>query len=171
MSPDHLPILPRHRVLFVCMGNICRSPAAECVARHLCAQSTDAPKVEWDSAGTIGYHAGKPPDARMRSAARKRGIEVDGRARQLQPADFENFDLIITMDEDNLREAKRVARDQAARQKLIPMVAFSRLKPSPHRIPDPYYGGEAGFEEVLDLLGDACANLIDRLRQCQKDAK
>lgn len=171
MSPDRLPIQPRHRVLFVCMGNICRSPAAEAVARHLCAQRADAPEVEWDSAGTIGFHTGKSPDPRMRAAARKRGIDVRGQARQLQSSDFDAFDLIITMDEDNLREAKRVAPTHAARHKLIPMVAFCKLQPLPHRIPDPYYGEDKGFEEVLDLLNDACTNLIERLHECQVDAK
>ena len=171
MTPDRLPAKKRHRVLFVCMGNICRSPAAECVARHLCAESPDAPDVEWDSAGTIGYHTGSPPDTRMRAAARNRGIEVNGKARQLKPADFTDFDLIITMDEDNLHEAKRVAPDQSARAKLVPMVAFSTRQPLPHRIPDPYYGGDAGFEEVLDLLDDACKHLIERLRQCQTNAE
>lgn len=171
MNPDRLPLQARHRVLFVCMGNICRSPAAECVARHLCTHATDAPTVEWDSAGTIGYHAGSPPDARMRAAAKRRGINVEGKARQLKAEDFEDFDVIITMDEDNLHEAKRVAPDQAGRGKLIPMVAFSRKQPPPLRIPDPYYGGDAGFEEVLDLLDDACGHLIECLRQCQTNAK
>lgn len=171
MSPDQLPARKSHRVLFVCMGNICRSPAAEGMARHLCRTATHAPDVEWDSAGTIGYHAGSPPDARMRAAARQRGITVDGTARQLHRKDFEDFDLIVTMDEENFEETVRRAPDAAARQKVLPMVGFSRRHPPPARIPDPYYGGDDGFEEVLDLLADACSNLVERLSQCQQNAK
>lgn len=171
MSPDQLPPKKSHRVLFVCLGNICRSPAAEGIARHLCRTGKDVPVVEWDSAGTLGYHTGSSPDARMQAAARKRGITVDGAARQLQPSDFAAFDLILTMDEENFHDVTRLAPDATARKKVVPMVAFSGHHPSPARIPDPYYGGAAGFEEVLDLLADACSNLLECLRQCQKNVK
>jgi protein-tyrosine phosphatase len=159
---------PPIRVLFVCLGNICRSPAAEGVFLHLLAREGVAEGFEVDSAGTGGWHVGNPPDPRMRAAAARRGIPLPSRARQLEPADLARFDHILTMDADNLAAvralARRGARDPGASLAAItPLVHHCRRFRS-EAVPDPYYGGEQGFEHVLDLLEDACAGLLEALR-------
>ncbi|HEU4485610.1 MAG TPA: low molecular weight protein-tyrosine-phosphatase [Povalibacter sp.] len=150
------------RILFVCMGNICRSPTAEGIFRHLLAQRQIDLEVEVDSAGTHDYHVGEPPDPRAIAAARRRGIDLSAlRARSLQPQDFENFDLLIAMDEQNLRELRsRSGPVYASRLRL--MMDFA---PDVGRraVPDPYYGGPQGFEEVLDLLEQASEGLLRQL--------
>jgi protein-tyrosine phosphatase len=145
------------RVLFVCMGNICRSPTAEGVLRRLVRQEGLSDRVEIDSAGTGGWHAGSPPDERATEAARRRGIDLAGAARQVEPADFERFDVILAMDRDNLAELRRLAPDEEARAKV-------RLLLGDRDVPDPYYGGDRGFEDVLDLVEEACEELLDELR-------
>jgi protein-tyrosine phosphatase len=161
--PAAFPARPPYRLLFVCMGNICRSPAAEGVMRHLAAAAGRENDIRCDSAGTIGHHAGNPADPRMRAAASRRGIELDGRARQLAAEDFQRFDLILTMDHENYAEAVGRAPDPAAAARVVPLMRFARARDAGAVVPDPYYGGAAGFERVLDLLGDACAGLLERL--------
>ncbi len=148
------------RVLFVCMGNICRSPAAEAVFVRQAFERGVGEAVEADSAGTIAYHSGEGPDARMRRAAAARGVEVDGQARPVVVEDFESFDLIVAMDRDNLRDLESMRRGGRARLAL-----FSDFLPSgnPTDVPDPYYGGPEGFDNVLDLLEQGCPELLDRL--------
>jgi protein-tyrosine phosphatase len=150
------------RILFICMGNICRSPSAEGVFRHLLAQRQVDLEVEVDSAGTHDYHVGEPPDPRAIAAARRRGIDLSTlRARSVQPQDFENFDLLIAMDEQNLRELRsRSGPVYASRLRL--MMDFA---PDVGRraVPDPYYGGPQGFEDVLDLLEQASEGLLRQL--------
>ncbi|MCB1055622.1 MAG: low molecular weight phosphotyrosine protein phosphatase [Acidobacteria bacterium] len=146
------------RVLFVCMGNICRSPAAEGVFRHLVAEAGADDAWEIDSAGTIGYHSGELADARMRAAASRRGYELTSRARRVQPDDFERFDRILAMDRENLDELEAMApADSHARIEL-----FGRWvqRDAPPEVPDPYYGGAQGFEHVLDLLEVGCRKLL-----------
>jgi len=145
------------RVLFVCMGNICRSPTAEGVLRRLVREEGLEDRVEIDSAGTGGWHAGSPPDERATEAARRRGIELAGAARQVEPEDFERFDLILAMDRENLAELRALAPDDEARGKV-------RLLLGDRDVPDPYYGGEQGFDHVLDLVEAACEDLLDELR-------
>jgi protein-tyrosine phosphatase len=150
------------RILFVCMGNICRSPTAEGVFRRALLERAPQLQVHVDSAGTHDYHIGEAPDARARSAASRRGIDISQlRARQIAPQDFERFDLVLVMDEDNLRELK--ARSQRQYHDRIRL--FMEFAPnSPRRaVPDPYYGGEQSFEDVLDLLEEAANGLIDEL--------
>lgn len=150
------------RVLFVCMGNICRSPAAEGVLRHLAAAAGVGAPVEIDSAGTLSYHAGDAPDRRMRHAAGRRGYTLDSRARQVTVADFHRFDLIVAMDSDNLRDLLALRPGHGAAVRL-----FSDFLPAgaPTDVPDPYYGGARGFDEVLDLLEDGCPRLLRHLLQ------
>ncbi|MFO1249752.1 low molecular weight protein-tyrosine-phosphatase [Inhella sp.] len=151
------------RVLFICMGNICRSPTAEGVFRAQVQAAGLAQHIEIDSAGTHDYHVGAPPDARSQEHARQRGYELGGlRARQLVAADFERFDLLLAMDEDNLARAARLATPaQRARLQL-----FMRYAPGlGTAVPDPYYGGPEGFEQVLDLVEAAGAGLLKTLRQ------
>lgn len=150
------------RILFVCMGNICRSPTAEGIFRHLLAQRQIDLEVEVDSAGTHDYHVGEPPDPRAIAAARRRGIDLSAlRARSLQPQDFENFDLLIAMDEQNLRELRsRSGPVYASRLRL--MMDFAP-EVGRRAVPDPYYGGPQGFEEVLDLLEQASEGLLRQL--------
>jgi protein-tyrosine phosphatase len=165
-SPSHGPGTPEPpiRVLFVCLGNICRSPAAEGVFLHLLAREGLEAHFTVDSAGTGGWHAGRPADARMRAAAARRGITLTSRARQLEPADLKRFDHILTMDADNLEAVEALARQvEGAGAAITPMVRHCRRFRS-EEVPDPYYGGEQGFEHVLDLLEDACAGLLDSLR-------
>jgi len=154
------------RVLFVCLGNICRSPAAEGVFLHLLAQAGAADQFVVDSAGTGSWHVGKAADRRMREAANRRGITLTSRARQLEPDDLVRFDHILTMDASNLARVESLAREsglaQANRARIEPLVRYCRQWEA-LEVPDPYYGGEAGFEQVLDLLEDACAGLLAAL--------
>ena len=154
-APDQRPI----RVLFVCLGNICRSPAAEGVFLDLLEQHGRSHHFEVDSAGTGGWHVGRLADARMRTAASRRGLQLASRARQLEPEDLHRFDLIVTMDRHNLAAVQDLARRSRGGARITPMTNFCRR----HRIedvPDPYNGGPEGFEFVLDLLEDACAGLL-----------
>ena len=152
------------KLLFVCLGNICRSPAAEGVFLHLLKQRGLSDRFVVDSAGTGGWHVGNPADRRMQAAANRRGIELPSRARQICLDDFSSFDLVLTMDDDNLAAVRCLAQEAGAGAKatITPMLHYARNF-SETEVPDPYYGGEAGFEHVLDLLEDACANLLDEL--------
>jgi protein-tyrosine phosphatase len=153
------------RVLFVCLGNICRSPAAEGVFLHLLAQEGLTERFVVDSAGTGGWHVGRPADRRMRAAAERRGIDLPSRARQLEPGDLLRFDRILTMDDDNLQAVQAMARQLGDRGLALiePMTSHCRRFRA-REVPDPYYGGEEGFEHVLDLLEDACGGLLESLR-------
>jgi len=153
------------RVLFVCLGNICRSPAAEGVFLHLLKSQGLEADFTVDSAGTGSWHLGKPADGRMRAAASARGIDLPSRARQIEPADLERFDLILTMDHDNRHQVQSLARGLGGRAtaEIQCITSYCQQFDADH-IPDPYYGGEAGFDHVLDLLEDACANLLRELR-------
>jgi len=152
------------RVLFVCLGNICRSPAAEGVLRAIVEQNGTAADWEIDSAGTGDYHIGDLPDRRMRLHARNRGIELTHRCRQVRESDFDYFDLIIPMDHSNLRNLHYMAPSPAADAKIVPMAAFLSGDTHYDHIPDPYYEGSEGFELVLDLLEDAVTNLCRTVR-------
>lgn len=150
------------RILFFCMGNICRSPTAEGVMRaKLAAAGLD---IEVDSAGTHGYHIGAPPDARSQEHALKRGYDLSTlRARKLLPQDFERFDLVLAMDADNLAHAQRLC-PPSQRHRLKLLMSYAPQAGNPH-VPDPYYGGAAGFDEVLDLVEAACDGLVASLRK------
>lgn len=150
-------------VLFVCMGNICRSPTAEGVFRHLVTDAGLDSAVRVDSAGTHAYHVGEPPDRRACAAADRRGISLDAiRARRVSDEDFEQFDYIIAMDRDN--HATLVTRSAAEHHPKIRLfMEFSSGRDD--EVPDPYYGGAAGFERVLDLVEDASRGLLDELRR------
>ena len=148
-------------VLFVCMGNICRSPTAEGVFRYHAEQSGQAERLLIDSAGTHAYHTGEPPDRRARAAAERRGMSLEGiRARRVNAEDFELFDLIIAMDEDNLERL----RHEAPEEHQAKLRLFLEFGESDEReVPDPYYGGSAGFERVLDLVEEASRGLLGTL--------
>ncbi len=154
------------KLLFVCLGNICRSPAAEGVFLHLIKTRGLEDQFVVDSAGTGGWHVGNPADRRMQAAANRRGIELPSRARQISLDDLTTFDLVLTMDDDNLSAVSGLAREAGARAtaSIEPMLRYAQNF-SETEVPDPYYGGEAGFEHVLDLLEDACSNLLDELSQ------
>ncbi len=151
------------RILFVCMGNICRSPAGECVMRHLLRDDPLRELVECDSAGTLGYHTGESPDPRMSQALRDRGITVLGRARQVSQDDLEKFDLILAMDRDNLRYLHDLDAQGKYRDKMGLFGSYCQKTPGAE-VPDPYYGGAEGFERVLDMLEDGCSQLMGKLR-------
>jgi protein-tyrosine phosphatase len=154
------------RILFVCMGNICRSPTAEGVMRALLRDEGLDGRIELDSAGTGGWHAGDPPDPRATTAARARGIELDGAARQVTAADFGSFDLLLAMDRENERELLARAPDAEARAKVRLLREFdpAAVAAGDLDVPDPYYGGTHGFDRVLDLVQAACRGLLDELR-------
>jgi protein-tyrosine phosphatase len=152
------------RVLFVCLGNICRSPAAEGMFLHLLAQEGLEDRFVVDSAGTGGWHVGQPADRRMRAAAERRGIQLPSRARQLDAGDLSSFDHILTMDASNLADVQALAREVGgASAQIEPIVRYCR-RIEAREVPDPYYGGPDGFEDVLDLLEDACRGLLEELR-------
>lgn len=150
----------RASVLFVCLGNICRSPTGEAVFRSFAA---DHDHLEIDSAGTSGYHAGEPADPRMREAGARRGYDLTSRSRQVTAQDFHAFDLILAMDRSNLADLRdRRPSDGTAELRLM-----SDFLPagSPLDVPDPYYGGPGGFEDVLDLIESGCPALLEHLLQ------
>jgi len=152
------------RILFVCLGNICRSPTAEAVVRALAAREAPELGLEVDSAGTAGYHVGEPPDPRMRAAAARRGYDLEAlRARIVEPGDFERFDLILAMDRENLAVLHRRVPEQA-RERVRLFLEFSPQR-EPEEVPDPYYGGPNGFEEVLDLVEATARELLGYVRQ------
>jgi protein-tyrosine phosphatase len=152
------------KILFVCLGNICRSPTAEGVMRTLAAREAPELPIEVDSAGTAGYHVGQAPDPRTCAAAARRGYDLTVlRARIVEPDDFERFDLILAMDQENLRVLKRRA-PPAAHERLRLFLEFAPGA-SVEEVPDPYYGGPNGFEEVLDLVESAARGLLAHLRQ------
>jgi protein-tyrosine phosphatase len=154
------------RLLFVCLGNICRSPTAEGVMRALVAQAGLADEIEVDSAGTGSWHVGESPDARASAAARARDIELTGPARQVRREDFERFDLVLAMDAANLSQLRSLAPDEQARARVHMLREFDPASAGGEDldVPDPYYGAAGGFEEVLDLVQAACAGLLDQLR-------
>ncbi len=150
------------RILFVCMGNICRSPSAEGVFRKLVAERRPELQIEIDSAGTHAYHIGHAPDRRSIAAARRRGIDISGlRARLVEDEDFARFDLILAMDSENLALLK--TRAPADHQEHIRLMMEYAPEAYATEVPDPYYGGANGFETVLDLLEEASVGLIDAL--------
>jgi protein-tyrosine phosphatase len=152
------------RVLFVCTGNICRSPTAEAVFRRLVEQSGLAGRIGMDSAGTHGYHIGEPPDPRTQAAARARGYDLSGlRARRIAREDFSRFDLVIAMDRDHHALLRGFAPPTAG-HKLRMFMEFARRSGGEDEVPDPYYGGPDGFELVLNLIEDAAEGLLDHLR-------
>ncbi len=155
-----------YRVLFVCMGNICRSPAAECVFRQVITQEGLAGAVECDSAGTIDFHAGSAPDPRVRKTGADRGFEIVGRARQVQEADLESFDLILAMDRENLEYVKSLDVRGQYSEKIRLFCDFAQQMDE-EEVPDPYYGGQTGFDKVFDLLEDGSEGLIAHLTEHQ----
>lgn len=153
----------KKRVLFVCLGNICRSPAGEGVLRAIVEENGATDRWEIDSAGTGGWHVGELPDRRMRVHARQRGIELTHHCRQVKPSDFDYFDLIIPMDSNNELNLRRMAPTLEAARKIVPMAEFIDPGFRYDHVPDPYYEGAEGFELVLDLLENGCRNLYDKI--------
>ncbi|MEG3985599.1 low molecular weight protein-tyrosine-phosphatase [Microcoleus sp. S28C3] len=149
-----------YKLLFVCLGNICRSPSAENIMNHLIEQAGLSDRITCDSAGTASYHIGSPPDSRMALAARKRDIELLGEARQFTRKDFENFDLILAMDRDNYRNILALDATGKYKDKVRLMCDFCQ-KYDLKEVPDPYYGGPEGFDRVIDLLHDASEGLLE----------
>jgi protein-tyrosine phosphatase len=154
------------RILFVCMGNICRSPTAEATMRALVQQAGLGQEVELDSAGTGGWHVGAAPDRRAAAAAEARGIRLEGAAREVELEDFDDFDLLVAMDRFNQDALLLLAPGETAREKVRLLREFdpgSRALDDLD-VPDPYYGGEDGFDHVLDLVQAACAGLLEQIR-------
>jgi protein-tyrosine phosphatase len=152
------------KLCFVCLGNICRSPIGEGVMRHVLQGAGLADAVEVDSAGTAGYHAGELPDSRARAAGRRFGIEVGGRARQFKRVDFERFDYVLAMDRSNFDDLLELAPSDAARAKIHLLRSFDESSPSGASVPDPYYGDDEDFDDVVRICLAACAPLLERLR-------
>lgn len=153
----------KKRVLFVCLGNICRSPAAQAVMERLVDDGEMSELFMIDSAGIGSWHTGQLPDRRMREHAQRRGYELTHRARQVRSGDFERFDYIVGMDEENMHDLRRLAPSHDAAKRVISLPDFLRHHPGQATVPDPYYGGPRDFELALDLIEDACDGLLDWL--------
>ncbi len=155
----------KRKVLFVCLGNICRSPAAEGIFRTLVKNADLQNDILVDSAGTGSWHEGEPPDGRMISYAQKRGYDLSALiGRQIKtPEDFHTFDYILTMDDANLRHVRALDTKREFQHKIRPLVSFCKIHQI-SEVPDPYYKEEDGFEHVLDLLEDACSELLIHLQ-------
>ncbi len=150
-----------YKLLFVCLGNICRSPSAENIMNHLVSQAGLSDRIYCDSAGTSSYHIGSPSDRRMNAAAvSKLGIKLLGQARQFQRSDFQEFDLILAMDKDNYENILAVDSSGQYHHKVRLMCDFCS-RHTLKEVPDPYYGGTEGFNQVIDLLIDACEGLLE----------
>jgi len=157
-------------VLFVCLGNICRSPTAEGVMRRLVAQAGLEEQIVIDSAGTGAWHVGEPPDGRATEAAMRRGIELESVARQVRPEDFERFDLILAMDASNQQALRQLAPDEDGRTKVRLLREFDPASAGlgDLDVPDPYYDSGRGFELVLDQVQAACEGLLDYVRASER---
>jgi len=155
-------------ILFVCLGNICRSPVAEAVMNECLHREGKDREIVCDSAGILDYHAGEPADQRMQSHAGKRGYKLTSISRQIDPKkDFDRFDMIIGMDRQNIKALMSLARSDKDKEKIHLMTDFLKVKKY-HHVPDPYFGGEEGFELVIDIVEEACEELIRRLSNGKK---
>ena len=152
------------KILFVCLGNICRSSSAEEVMRSFIKREGLEKEIEVDSAGILSYHQGELPDSRMRMHASRRGYNLTHRSRPVCTQDFFDFDRIVGMDDRNIQDLKDRAPSLEAERKICRMTDFCRMKQVDY-VPDPYYGGASGFENVLDILEDACAGLLEEIRK------
>jgi protein-tyrosine phosphatase len=155
------------RILFVCLGNICRSPGAEAVFTHLVEMKGLKDEFIIDSAGLGAWHVGEKADYRMRQFGQKRGYHLTSIARAFEPGDFDQFDMIIGMDAQNIRDLKSRARNNQDKQKIYAMTDFCSNR-NYHSVPDPYFGGDAGFDLVLDILEDACEGLLKKIQAEEK---
>lgn len=155
------------RILFVCLGNICRLAAAEEIMRNRVVHAGLEKEIDLDSAGLSSYHQGDPADSRMRAHAARRGYRITHLSRPVGYHDFFDFDMLIGMDDSNLTGLRNLAPGLPEEQKIYRMTDFCRRIPADH-VPDPYYGGDSGFETVLDILEDACDGLLDFLTQQEK---
>ena len=161
----------KYGILFVCLGNICRSPAAQAVMQRMVDERGLTGRFYIDSAGIGGWHIGDLPDKRMRVHARTRGYELTHRARRIQSDDFEEFDLIVGMDATNVDDLCHKAMTLEQQDKVVMMGDYIRQFPHHDYVPDPYYEGSEGFELVLDLLEDACDHLLNRILEQNKISK
>ena len=152
------------RVCFVCLGNICRSPTAEAVMRHLVSQAGLDERIEIESAGTGDWHVGEPRDRRSREVGERRAMPLSGRARQFVALDFARFDWVLAMDRKNLAELLAMAPDASARAKIRLSRSFDPASPPDADVPDPYYGGPEGFDRVFDICVAACTGLLATIR-------
>ena len=151
----------KKRILFVCLGNICRSPSAEAIMKYYVKERGLEEQYYIDSAGISGYHSGDPADRRMQSHAIRRGYDLTSLSRKFYPdADFSDFDMIIGMDDQNIRDLQRMATSEEEKNKIFKMTDFCQRFSYRDSVPDPYYGGDSGFELVLDLLEDAVEGLL-----------
>lgn len=154
--------MTKYKVLFVCLGNICRSPAAEGIFKKMVEENNLSNRIIADSAGTSGYHNGELPDPRMRSHGARRGYKINSLSRKFMISDFDDFDIILAMDDNNYHNILNMATDIESQNKVFRMADFLSNHLNDH-IPDPYYSGADGFELVLDLLEDGCASLLTKI--------
>lgn len=154
-------------VIFVCLGNICRSPAAEGILKDLHRKETGAVDLVVESAGTGGWHVGELPDRRMRDAAQQRGLILDSRAQQFQGPFFDRFHYILAADQSVFEDLLALAEHEGHREKLFLFTHFSESNQG-EDVPDPYYGGDQGFHHVLDLLEDACQGLLQHIHETER---
>lgn len=150
-------------ILFVCLGNICRSPMAETVFNAILEKNNKLDEFHVDSAGLIDFHQGEKADHRMRAHAENRGYKIAHLSRPVKEADFDAFDYIVGMDEQNIKQLSRLAKTEEKQAKIHKMTEFNQTMEA-ENIPDPYYGGDKGFEHVIDLLEDACQGLFNKLK-------
>ncbi|MDR1810532.1 MAG: low molecular weight phosphotyrosine protein phosphatase [Prevotella sp.] len=155
--------MEKYKILFVCLGNICRSPAGEGIMKAKVLDEGLQDKVEVDSAGILGYHAGELPDSRMRRHGARRGYNFDSRSRKVATDDFYRFDMLVAMDDGNYDDLRSLCPNLDSQKKIRKMADFLRKYPYDH-VPDPYYSGASGFELVLDLLEDGCQNLLEEVK-------
>ncbi len=160
-----------YKLLFVCLGNICRSPSAENIMNYLIQQSGLSDRIICDSAGTSSYHIGSSPDRRMSAAAmQKLGFKLQGQARQFQRSDFQEFDLILAMDRENYQNILYLDSQGEYEQKVQLMCDFCSQY-TLQEVPDPYYGGSEGFNQVIDLLMDACGGLLEHITREESELR
>ena len=156
--------------MFVCLGNICRSPAGEGILKELAEKEGYSESLHVESSGTGSWHIGSKPDSRMREAASKRGIDLNSRAQKFQSHFFDGFDYILAADDHILEELQALAGDEESKEKLYLINDFSKTFRG-QSVPDPYYGGDQGFEKVFDMLEEACAGLLAQILECEHEGK